>query len=59
MDHRVIGHDDVEALDVIGASAEHTMHLDRRGGFGLSGFGKEHGPEGLAEFQRVKTVALG
>jgi aldehyde dehydrogenase (NAD+) len=28
------------------------------GGFGLSGFGKEGGPEGLAEFQRVKTVAM-
>jgi aldehyde dehydrogenase (NAD+) len=28
------------------------------GGFGLSGYGKENGPEGLAEFQRVKTVAL-
>lgn len=29
------------------------------GGFGLSGYGKENGPEGLAEFQRIKAVALG
>ncbi len=28
------------------------------GGFGLSGFGKEGGPEGLAEFQRIHTVAM-
>jgi aldehyde dehydrogenase (NAD+) len=28
------------------------------GGFGLSGFGKEGGPDGLAEFQRVKTIAM-
>ena len=28
------------------------------GGLGLSGFGKEGGPEGLAEFLRVKTVAI-
>jgi aldehyde dehydrogenase (NAD+) len=28
------------------------------GGFGLSGYGKEGGPEGLAEFQRVKTIAM-
>jgi hypothetical protein len=28
------------------------------GGLGISGFGKEGGPEGLAEFLRVKTVAI-
>lgn len=28
------------------------------GGFGLSGYGKEGGPEGLEEFLRVKTVGI-
>lgn len=28
------------------------------GGMGLSGYGKEGGPDGLAEFQRTKTVAI-
>jgi aldehyde dehydrogenase (NAD+) len=28
------------------------------GGFGLSGYGKEGGPDGFAEFQRVKTIAM-
>jgi aldehyde dehydrogenase (NAD+) len=28
------------------------------GGLGLSGFGKEGGAEGLAEFQRTKTIAI-
>lgn len=28
------------------------------GGFGLSGLGKEGGPEGLTEFQRIQTVAM-
>ncbi|WP_198955514.1 MULTISPECIES: aldehyde dehydrogenase [unclassified Frankia] len=28
------------------------------GGLGLSGYGKEGGPDGLAEFQRIKTVAM-
>jgi acyl-CoA reductase-like NAD-dependent aldehyde dehydrogenase len=28
------------------------------GGFGLSGLGNEGGPEGLAEFQRIQTVAM-
>lgn len=36
-----------------------NMMVNRpKGGFGLSGFGKEGGPEGLAEFQRIKTVAM-
>jgi len=29
------------------------------GGLGLSGYGKEGGPEGLEEFQRIKTVGIG
>jgi aldehyde dehydrogenase (NAD+) len=36
-----------------------NIHPQRAfGGLGLSGFGKEGGPEGLAEFLRVKTIAI-
>jgi aldehyde dehydrogenase (NAD+) len=36
-----------------------NVHSQRAfGGLGISGFGKEGGPEGLAEFLRVKTIAI-
>jgi acyl-CoA reductase-like NAD-dependent aldehyde dehydrogenase len=36
-----------------------NIHSQRAfGGLGLSGFGKEGGPEGLAEFLRVKMIAI-
>ncbi len=38
--------------------APNTMVYRPMGGFGQSGYGKEGGPEGLAEFQRIKTIAL-
>lgn len=44
---------------VIAINGAPTQMINRSfGGFGLSGYGKENGPEGLAEFQRTKTVAI-
>jgi len=54
--HRV-----AERLDAGGTMVNGAPSLMAKrpfGGFGLSGYGKEGGPEGLAEFQRVKSVAI-
>ncbi|CAO5154373.1 Betaine aldehyde dehydrogenase [Frankia sp. AiPs1] len=54
--HRVAERLDAGATMINGAP---NLQVNRPfGGIGLSGYGKEGGPEGLAEFQRVKTVGI-
>ncbi len=54
--HRVAERLDAGATMINGAG---NLMVNRPfGGIGLSGYGKEGGPEGLAEFQRLKTVAM-
>lgn len=54
--HRVAERLVAGVVTINGAS---TQMVNRPfGGFGISGYGKENGPEGLAEFQRIKAVGI-
>ncbi|MBL7491964.1 aldehyde dehydrogenase [Frankia sp. AgB1.9] len=54
--HRVAERLDAGATMVNGAP---NLMVNRPfGGQGYSGYGKEGGPDGLAEFQRIKTIAM-